>query len=212
MRAIGDLGAFVATLRRARDDRRTIDLAIDLSSGAQHFIEPGARARSHGFIKRYRPTPRLVIVGSDPVTLALARLAPLFGYEVALLRPYGPAAPPRDATVAYYDIRPLTQALRHLALDASTAVFTLTHDMDDDHAVLTAALASPAFCVGALGSRTKAAEREQRLREAGFAEDTLLRLNTPAGLDIGAREPQEIALSMIAALVERRPRDAAVAP
>jgi len=212
VRAVTDLDAFVGTLAQARADRRTVDLAIDLSGGTHRFVEPGAQSQPHGFIKRYRPAPRLVVVGSDPVTLALTRLAPLFGYEVALLRPYGPAAPPTDANVASYDIRPLAQALPNLTLDASTAVFTLTHDMDDDHTVLVAALASPAFCVGALGSRMKTAEREQRLRDAGFSPATLARLNTPAGLDIGAREPQEIALSMIAALVERRPRDAALAP
>jgi len=210
VRAVDDLGAFSTALRHARDDRRSIDLRLNLSTGAQRFIEPGARSQSGEFIKRYRPVPRLVLVGSDPITLALTQLAPLFGYEVALLRPYGPAAPPAQASVAYYDIRPLAQALPALALDASTAVFTLTHDMDDDHAVLVAALASPAFCVGALGSRMKTTEREQRLRAAGISDSALARLNTPAGLDIGAREPQEIALSMIAALVERRPRDVAV--
>lgn len=212
VRAIADLADFTDVLRRARKERRTLDLEINLTSGRQRFLNHALHSGPSGFIKRYRPAPRLVLIGSDPVTLALSRLAPLFGYEVALLRPYGPAAPPPGTTLSYYDIRPLGQAISSLELDASTAVFTLTHDMDDDHIVLAAALDSPAFCVGALGSRMKTEERKTRLREDGFSEQTLARLNTPAGVDIGAREPQEIALSMIAALVERRPRDVAVAP
>ncbi|MES1925275.1 hypothetical protein T31B1_08128 [Salinisphaera sp. T31B1] len=211
VRAIADIEAYAARLREARRARQTLDVRIDLESGAHRFQPAGPDIGQGGFTKRYRPVPRLVVVGSDPVTLALCQAAPLFGYEVVLLRPYGPTAPPPETRLCHYDTRPLARALDALKLDASSAVYTLTHDMDDDHTVLCRALASPAFCVGALGSRHKADERAQRLRAEGYGDTDLARLDTPAGLDIGAREPREIALSMLAALVERCPRETAFA-
>lgn len=212
VRAIDDLGSYVRTLRWHRDARRALDVVIDLDSGSHVFGVADNADDVRLFTKRHIPTPRLVVVGSDPVTLALCRLAPAFGYEVALLRPYGPAAAPADTTLCEYDTRALASALRDLELDAYCAVYTLTHDMDDDHAVLLKALQSSAFSIGALGSRRKAIERATLLREHGIDDAQLERLNTPAGLDIGAREPHEIALSVLAELVEQRPRQTAIAP
>ncbi|GAB3684302.1 XdhC family protein [Salinisphaera aquimarina] len=211
VRAITDLENYVSRLRSARDARVPIDVCIDLDDGSHRFDAPALATGSQLFRKRHLPTPRLIVVGGDPVTLALCRLAPIFGYEVALLRPYGPAAPPVDTPLCQYDTRPLRSALRDLQLDASCAVYTLTHDMDDDHSVLIKALASEAFAIGALGSRSKSFERQALLRDAGIDADRMARLNTPAGLNIGAREPHEIALSVLAELVERRPRETAAA-
>ncbi|MES1933023.1 hypothetical protein T35B1_10451 [Salinisphaera shabanensis T35B1] len=206
VRAIDDVGEYVAHWGEARERRQPLDVAIDLESGT-HRYGPAHNEASHRiFHQRYLPTPRLVIAGGDPVTLALAQLAPTFGYDVLLLRPYGPPAPPPNSTLAHYDTRPLARALEALTLDAYTALYTLTHDIDDDHSALAKGLASPAFAVGALGSRSKAADRIERLRAAGFSVEALQRLHTPAGLSINAREPREIALSVLAELVALRPR------
>jgi xanthine dehydrogenase accessory factor len=206
VRAIDDLGEYVAHWGEARARRQALTVAIDLDEGSHHYGPAQDKASQHIFHQRYLPTPRLVIVGGDPVTLALAQLAPTFGYDVVLLRPYGPPAPPPNTTLAHYDTRPLARALAALALDAYTALYTLTHDMDDDHSALAKGLASSAFAVGALGSRSKAADRTERLRAAGFSVEELQRLHTPAGLSINAREPREIALSVLAELVALRPR------
>lgn len=206
VRALADLAAYVDALEAARRARRPIDVTFDLDDGSQVFDADPASGR-RAFCKRYLPRPRLVVVGSDPVTLALCQLAPTFGFETLLLRPYGPSAAPPGTSLSHYDTRPLSRALTDLAPDASTAVYTLTHDMDDDHAVLAHALASPAFSIGALGSRRKARERETHLRAAGFDDNALARLNTPAGLDIHAQQPGEIALSVLAELVACRPRE-----
>lgn len=206
VRALADDRDFIQRWHDAREQRAAFDVHIDLNDGSHRYTNelPGTGAQC--FHQQYLPRPRVVVVGSDPVTLALCELASGFGYDVALLRPYGPAAPPPGSALVQYDTRPLARALSALALDAFTAVYTLTHDQDDDHAVVEVALASPAFSVGVLGSRHKAAERERRLRAAGFGDASLRRLHTPAGVWINAREPREIALSILAELVALRPR------
>lgn len=205
VRALPDLALYVERLSYARERRLPLTVSIEWTNGQHHF---NAAQGETGpvFRKTYLPPSRLLVAGGDPVTLALCRLAPMIGFDVGLLRPYGPTAPPADTSLFHYDTRPLASALADLALDEWTAVYTLTHDIDDDHTILRHALQSPAFAVGALGSRNKAEAREKRLRAAGIDDTNLARLHTPAGLDIGARNPNEIALSVLAELVSCRPR------
>jgi xanthine dehydrogenase accessory factor len=209
VRALPDLAVYVERLQRARAERVPLTVTIDLKNG-RHDFNVREKPQEHCFHQSYLPPSRLLIAGGDPVTLALARLAPRLGFEVGLLRPYGPSAPPEGVSLFTYDPRPLTRALADLALDEWTAVYTLTHDIDADHAILVRALRSPAFAIGALGSRSKIDERVARLRAAGLNNAQLARLNTPAGLDINAREPSEIALSVLAELVSQRPRARAI--
>src|SRR3546814_5970464 len=91
-----------------------------------------------------------------------------------------------------------------LKLDARCAIYTVSHDADTDHAVLACALRSEAFCIGALGSRLKAQQRIDRLRDAGFDDAALARVHSPAGLNIGARTPLAIALSILGQVVAGR--------
>jgi len=209
VRALPDLGAYVQRWATARSKREALDVGIDLTDGSHEFT-PGAATRDERYFhQQYLPPPRLIVAGSDPVTLALCQLASTFGYEVALLRPYGPATVPADTTLCHYDTRPLARVIQDIRIDAWCGVYTLTHDIDDDHAILLRALQSGAFCVGALGSRNKARLRAARLREDGIDDATIARLSTPAGLDIGARDPREIALSILAEMTRHRPREAA---
>ena len=85
-----------------------------------------------------------------------------------------------------------------MVLDARSAVVTLTHDPKIDDPALEAALASPAFYVGSLGSRRTHAARLERLAGRGVAEEALARIHAPIGLDIGARSPAEIAAAVVA--------------
>ena len=92
--------------------------------------------------------------------------------------------------------------------DARTAVVTLTHDPKIDDPGLVEALRSDAFYIGCLGSRRTHAARCERLAEAGFSADDLARLHGPAGLDIGAKTPAGIAVSILAQMIDverRRP-------
>ncbi len=89
-----------------------------------------------------------------------------------------------------------------LAPDARTAIVTLTHDPKLDDPALQAALGSPAFYVGALGSRKTQASRRRRLRGEGFADEDIARISGPVGLDIGARSPAEIAVAILAEVIQ----------
>ena len=91
-------------------------------------------------------------------------------------------------------------ALTSFAPDARSAVVTLSHDAKIDEPALEVALRSGAFYVGALGSRRTQEKRRDRLREAGLSEDELARIHGPVGLDLGAKSPAEIALSIAAEL------------
>ncbi|HET7315530.1 XdhC family protein [Salinisphaera sp.] len=207
VRRIADLAAWVAEHDAARRARRDLFVDIDLDSGDSVLHrEPQRGPPAPGFRQHYLPPSRLMLVGGDPVTLAIGELATLLGIEVGLLRPYGPSAPPPGIAPCHYDTRALAGALPDLPLDAWTAVYSLTHDMADDQAVISHALRSPAFRVGVLGSRRKADQRFAELRKAGFEEADLARLNLPAGIAIGATGPREIALSILADITAHRPR------
>jgi xanthine dehydrogenase accessory factor len=93
------------------------------------------------------------------------------------------------------------EALGRIGLTTETAVAVLTHDPKLDDPALRAALPSPAFYVGALGSKSTNAKRRQRLLEGGLSEEQLGRLHAPIGLDLGGRSPEEIALSVMAQVV-----------
>jgi xanthine dehydrogenase accessory factor len=211
VRAVTDGLRYVSELRAAREARRPLMMISNLADGAMRFErisdERGPALSSDGvsFLQRHLPALRLVLVGHDPVTLSLVRLAPTVDLEVILLRPRGPEALPSDARLIRYDRRSIEAALSDLVCDAWTAVYTLTHDPDTDDAVLLHALRSPAFCVGALGSRRNSELRRTRLREAGLDAAQLARLHSPAGLYLGAATPQQIALSILGQIVESRP-------
>lgn len=208
VRELADAAGYAARLRVARDRRQAIGISIDLETGGESWFTGAAAdatrvvdGHASVFVKTWLPPTRLVLVGGNPVALALARMAAPLGYEVTLLRPNGPAEPPPDTTLVRYDRRTLEQALADTPLDAWTAVYALTHHAEDDLMVLVHALPSPAFCVGVLGSRGKIHERLDRLREAGVDAQTRARLKAPAGLAIGARGPQEIALAILAQII-----------
>jgi xanthine dehydrogenase accessory factor len=154
------------------------------------------------FTRRYDPTPRLVVLGGDPTALAIAQLGSQAGFETTLVRPKGPETPP-PFPVAYLREEP-AEALSAIGLDAWTAVAVATHEAEADHAALTAALPTPAFYVGALGARRRAADRLAWLRASGVAEGGIARLRTPIGLDIGGKAPWEVAVSVIAEITAVR--------
>lgn len=164
----------------------------------------GESAAGGRIYRRYDPQTRLVVVGGDPPALAIAGMAASMGMDAVLVAPQGPRASPPLAGVRYSRERP-AEALAAIGLDRWTAVAACTHDADLDGETLVAALGSPAFFVGALGSLRRRAERVGALRAAGIDERHLARLSTPIGLDIGARTPWEIAVATMAELVAARP-------
>jgi xanthine dehydrogenase accessory factor len=158
---------------------------------------PGGNA----IFRRHAPRLRLVVVGGDPTTLAIASLAADAGFETFLVRPKGPSSAPPLANVRYFRGEP-AEAFRELGLDPWTAVAVATHDIDIDHDALLVALPSASGYVGALGSRKRIPERLARLQMDGVPESAIARLKAPIGLDIGARAPWEIAVSVIAEAIQ----------
>src|SRR5262249_35934930 len=144
---------------------------------------------------------RLVIVGAVHVAQPLAGMAGLAGFAVTIVDPRrafatGARFPEQALVVGWPDA-----AIAELAPDARTAVVTLTHDPKLDDPALVAALASPAFYVGCLGSAKTHAARRTRLGAQGIAAAALDRLHGPVGVRIGARTPAEIAVSILAEIV-----------
>jgi xanthine dehydrogenase accessory factor len=151
----------------------------------------------------FEPIFRLVVIGSDPIALAIAALGAQAGFETHLVRPKGPEAAPPLPGVAYSRAEP-AEALAAIGLDRWTAVAVATHDWDTDQAGLMAALPSPAAYVGVLGARRRLPERLARLRAAGIGEADLARLRGPIGLDLGGKAPWEVAVAVIGEIVARR--------
>lgn len=184
-----------ALLDRLIEARRA-GRALTLSTDAEGRTHEGEAADA--FVNRYAPPLRLAIVGAVHIAQALVPIARLIGYEVAVIDPRGMfAAAARFEDVAL-DARWPDEALADWKPNAASAVVTLTHDPKLDDPALAAALASPAFYVGALGSRRTHAARLERLGAAGLTPEQLGRIHGPAGLDLGAAGPAEIALSVAA--------------
>ena len=150
------------------------------------------------------PSESLVIVGGVHIAQTLCGLAAGVGYRPVICDPRPVfASPERFPGVEIVNEWP-AEGFRRIGLDASTAVATLTHDPKLDDPALALALESPAFYVGALGSRKTHARRVDRLRERGVSEDALARIAAPIGLPIGARTPDQIALAVMAQVVAAR--------
>ncbi len=154
------------------------------------------------FVDVILPSPALVIVGGVHISIALADIARVMGFRTIVVDPrrsFGNQArfPNVDRLIQVWP----DQALSEIGLNRSSAVAVLTHDPKLDDPALMVALRSQAFYVGALGSTITHARRRQRLLEAGLTETQLSRLHAPIGLDIHARTPEEIALSVMAEII-----------
>jgi xanthine dehydrogenase accessory factor len=152
---------------------------------------------------RHDPVPRLVVIGADPIALAIASLGSQSGFETTLVRPKGPVTPPPIPNITYVRSGSV-EALTEMTLDASTAVAVATHDLEMDQAALLAALPSGAGYVGVLGAGRRVADRLERLRSAGVDEASLQRLRAPIGINLGGKAPWEIAISVIGEIIAQR--------
>ena len=155
------------------------------------------------------PPPRLLVFGAVDFAAALVRAGKFLGYRVTVCdaRPVfatRPRFPDADEIVVDWPHRYLDQEIRARRLDGRTAICVLTHDAKFDIPLLERALRQPVAYVGAMGSRRTHLDRLARLREAGLKDLDLARLHSPIGLDLGARTPEETALSIAAEIVAHR--------
>lgn len=158
--------------------------------------------RTEIFLEVILPPPTLIAVGGVHITIALMAFAKALGFRTVVIDPRSAfGSEERFPNVDRLIQRWPDEAFEDIPLTRATAVAMLTHDPKLDDPALKAALPSPAFYVGALGSKTTQAKRRQRLLEGGLTEEQLNRLHGPIGLKIGAGTPEEIALSIMAEVV-----------
>jgi xanthine dehydrogenase accessory factor len=155
------------------------------------------------FIAVHNPPLRLIVVGAVHIAQALMQMARICGYDCTVIDPrsaFGSAArfPGERILEDWPD-----EALEALAPDARTAIVTLTHDSKLDDPAIRVALRSEVFYLGCLGSSRTHAKRVERLVAAGFSEAEIARIHAPVGLDIGAKSPAEIAVSVMAQITAR---------
>ncbi len=171
------------------------EVATDLATGRS-----GAGG---GFVNRYDPPRRLLIVGAVQIAQSLAGLARELGISTVVIDPRGRFLTPERFPGVTLDDRWPDEAVTALKPDRATALVTLSHDIKIDDPALIAALARPTGYVAALGSRRSHAARLERLAAQEISADDLARIDGPAGLSIGAIGPAEIALSIAASMVRR---------
>ena len=205
--------ALVTPLTASGQTRLEPDQAEPASASViQNYLAAGKTGRaklptenSEVFIEALLPPPMLVVVGGVHVTIALVSLAKVLGFYTVVVDPrtaFGTAE--RFAQADKLVNEWPDDGLRQIGLTRNTAVAVLTHDPKLDDPGLLVALASEAFYVGALGSKTTQAKRRERLLAAGLTEAQLQRLYGPIGLDLGGRTPEEIALAILAQIVAAR--------
>ena len=191
-------------LRAARRERLAVALVTELGTGAQRLAEAGESRTGvddETFTHVFRPTPRLIVVGAVHIAQKLVPLARLAEFAVDVVDPrVAFASPERFPDVGLSHDWP-DKAVAALKPDSATALVSLTHDPKLDDPALIVALRSPAFYIGALGSRKNHAKRLERLKAEGFDDAALARLHGPVGLPIGALSPGEIAVSIMAEII-----------
>ncbi|GAA3178816.1 MULTISPECIES: XdhC/CoxI family protein [Streptomyces] len=205
-------GAVTGSLGGHRDLDRTAvaETRALLEAGRTATVEIGADGSRCGepvtlLVESAVPPPRMLVFGAIDFAAALVRVGKFLGYHVTVCdaRPVFTTAdrfPDADEIVVDWPHRYLDSQ----ELDARAVLCVLTHDAKFDVPLLERALRLPVAYVGAMGSRRTHLDRLERLREAGLTELELHRLRSPIGLDLGARTPEETALSIAAEIVANR--------
>ncbi|MBW9070153.1 XdhC family protein [Agrobacterium pusense] len=174
-------------------------VALVLRSGRSRVVEVDGRRI---FLNVYLPPADIVIIGAVHISQVLARMAALAGFGVRIIDPRTAfATPERFAEIDLTTDWPV-DVLKDKQLDAYTALVAVTHDPKIDDFPIAEALRRGCFYVGALGSRKTHASRLERLRREGLADEALARINGPIGLPIGASGPGEIAVAILAQIIE----------
>lgn len=206
---LGSLGSARAD-DAVRDDARGL-----LATGRTATLGygPDGERRGEGmrvFVSSFAPKPRMLVFGAIDFAAAVARIGGFLGYHVTVCdaRPVFATAtrfPAADEVVVAWPHRYLAEEIEAGRVDGRTVVCVLTHDPKFDVPLLRVALSGPPLAyVGAMGSRRTHEDRVARLREEGVDVGALARLSSPIGLDLGARTPEETAVSIAAEIIALR--------
>ncbi|MEG6507594.1 XdhC/CoxI family protein [Methyloligella sp. 2.7D] len=212
--------AFLEALLNAAGRRAPLFVVTDVETGMREYGESLAlpeeiaakaragksflaeRGETQIFVHALMPVTRLLIVGASHIAQHLCALARTVGYDVVVVDPR--SAFSTAARFGDVDLRVEwpEAAIPEIGLDGRTAVVVLSHVAQLDDEALRLALRSGCLYIGALGSKRTHANRLERLRAAGFSEDELARIHAPIGLNIGAVGPAEIAVSILAEVIQ----------
>ncbi len=208
--------AMLAEVVAARAARRALAVEVRPEGWSRRVLRPGedaaadARFRSDRsgmeedgrFLAIHNPPLRMVVVGAVHIAQPLMPMARMAGYDPVLIDPRGAfGSAERFPGETILEDWP-DEALAALAPDARTAIITLTHDPKLDDPAIRMALRSGCFYLGCLGSKKTHARRVERLQAAGFSDAEIARIHAPVGLDIGAKTPAEIAVSILAQVTQ----------
>ncbi|MGW7266190.1 XdhC family protein [Streptomyces sp. NPDC054842] len=188
----------------------TADAQGELAQGAselRHYGPHGERREDTVgvFLHSFAPPPRMLVFGAIDYAAAVARIGDFLGYRVTVCDARPVFATPRRFPSAVEVVAEWPHVyLAGTTTDERTVICVLTHDPKFDVPLLEEALRRPAAYIGAMGSRRTHDERMARLREAGLGAEELARLRSPVGLDLGARTPEEVAVSVAAEIVALR--------
>ncbi|MEX1035427.1 MAG: XdhC family protein [Sneathiella sp.] len=214
--------ALLEELQIARKEKRHVVLATNLTSGMQKLLypfdneenseiltaarnaltsdKPATIETDDGsvFLNIFNPPLRLFVVGAVHIAQMLVPMAAAADYDVTVIDPRRSFGSDFRFPNVTLENRWPDEAFADFHVDRRSAIVTLTHDAKLDDPALQYALKSDAFYIGALGSGRTHAKRQQRLLGAGFTETDFARIHGPIGLDIGAKSPAEIAISIMA--------------
>lgn len=180
------------------DDNAPEPVRDCFNSGHSGVVEIG---NARVFLQAVVPRPRIIIVGATHIAQALAALAPVVGMDTVVIDPreayaMSPRFHGRNVIIEWPQ-----DAMPGLGLDTYSAIVALSHVAHIDDETLKLAVSGPSRYVGALGSTRNHAKRRERLAAAGLSQQQIDRIHSPVGLDLGARTPEEIALSILAEIV-----------
>ncbi len=192
------------------DDTVREDTIGMLASGTTGFLHYGPEGERLGegldvFVQSFAPQPRMIVFGAIDFSAALVRVGKLLGFKVTVVDARPVFATPKrfpeaDEVVVDWPHRWLSGQ----EVDSRTVIAVLTHDPKFDVPAIKAALQTDAGYIGAMGSRRTHEDRLIRLKEAGLTDDELARVHSPIGLDLGARTPEETAISIAAEIIQSR--------
>jgi xanthine dehydrogenase accessory factor len=197
------------------DDAVADDARGLLAAGRTETLEYGPEGQRRGegmrvFVSSYAPVPRLLVFGAIDFAAAVAKLGAFLGYRVTVCDARGVFAtasrfPSADEVIVDWPHRYLAAEAAAGRIDGRTAICVLTHDPKFDVPLLEVGLRLPELgYIGAMGSRRTHDDRLKRLREAGLTDSEIARLSSPIGLDLGARTPEETAVSIAAEIIALR--------
>ncbi|HEX6444084.1 MAG TPA: XdhC family protein [Streptosporangiales bacterium] len=206
---------YSGTLGGERLDAAVVDDARGmLAAGTTEVLRLGRQGERRAdelalFVQSLAPRPRMIVFGAIDFAASMARVGAFLGFRVTVCdaRPIFATRrrfPEVDDLVVDWPHRYLEGQLDAGAVDERTVICVLTHDPKFDVPLLQVALRTPAAYIGAMGSRRTHHDRITRLREAGVSDEELARISSPTGLDIGARTPEETAVSIAAEIVQVR--------